>query len=84
MHGDSSWLALPKLYSRREIPVNKEDIATPTKIREWEYLQPISNEIVQNNNVHVGLLIGANCMKALELTRILQSQDGGPYPYKTR
>ena len=84
MHGDSGWLALPKLYSRREIPVDKEEIATPTKIREWKYLEPISNEIVQNDDVHVGLLIGANCMKALEPTRILQSQDGGPYAYKTR
>ena len=70
MHGDSSWLALPKLYSRREIPVDKEEIASPTKI--------------DNDDVHVGLLIGANCMKALEPTRILQSQDGGLYTYKTR
>ena len=84
MHGDSSWLALPKLFSRREILVDKEEIATPTKIREWEYLQPISNEIVQNDDVHVGLLIGVNCMKALEPTRILQSQNGGPYAYKTK
>ena len=84
MHGDSGWLALPKLYSRREIPVDKEEIATPTKIREWNYLQPISNEIVQNDDVRVGLLIGANCMKALEPTRILQSQDGGLYAHKTR
>ena len=82
MHHDSSWLALPKLYSRREIPVDKEEIATPRKIREWEYLQPISNEIVQNDDA--GLLIGENCMKALEPTRILQSQNDGPYAYKTR
>ena len=33
MHDDSSWLALSKLYSRREIPVDKEEIATPTTIR---------------------------------------------------
>ena len=46
MHGETGWLSLPKLYSRREIPVNKAEIATPTKIREWKYLQPISNEIV--------------------------------------
>ena len=83
IHGDSSWLALPKQYSRREIQVDKEEIATLTNIREWEYLQPISNEIVNNDDVHVGLLIGENCMKALEPTRILQSQDGGPYAYKT-
>ena len=84
MHCDSSWLALPKLYCRREIPVHKEEIATPTKIGEWEYLQPISNEIVQNDDADVGLLIGANCMKALEPTRILQNQNGGPYAYNTR
>ena len=84
MHGDSSWLALPKLYSRREIPVDKEDIATPTKIREWEYLQPISNEFVQNDDVRVSLLIRVYCMKALEPTGILQSQDGSPYSCKTR
>ena len=77
MHGDSIGAALPKLYSRREIPVHKEDIATPSKIKEWEYLQPILNEI-QKDDVYVGLLVGANCMKLLEPTRILQSQDGGP------
>ena len=36
MDGDSGCLALPKLYSRREIPVDKEEIATATKIREWK------------------------------------------------
>ena len=84
IHGDSSWLALPKIYSRREIPVDKEEIATPTKIREWEYLKSISNEIAQNDDVNVGLMVGANYMKALEPTRILQSQNGGLYAYKTR
>ena len=84
MHCDSSWLALPKLYSRREIPVDEEEIATPTKIEERKYLQPTSNEIVQNDDVCVGLSIGTNCMKALEPTMFLQSQDGGPYVYKTR
>ena len=47
-------------------------------------MQPISNEIVQNVEVHVSLLIGGKCMKALEPTMIFQSQDGYPYAYKTR
>ena len=46
-------------------------------------MQPISNEIVQNVDVHVDLLIGENYMKVLESTRILQSQDGDRYSYKT-
>ena len=34
MSGDGSLLSLPKLYTRREIPVDKEEIATPAKIKE--------------------------------------------------
>ena len=33
MSSDVSLLSLPKLYTRREIPVDKEEIATPTKIK---------------------------------------------------
>ena len=84
INGDSSCLALPKLYARKEIPVDKEEIATPAKIKEWKHLTPISNEIVQRAYVQVSLLIGANCMKALEPTQIIHSEGGGPYAYKTR
>ena len=87
MSGDSSLLSLPKLNTRREIPVDKEEIATPAKIKEWKHLRSISNEIVQRDDVQVGLLIGANCMKALEIihrTKITHSEGGGPYAYKTR
>ena len=59
LSGDGSLLPLPKLYTRREIPVDKEEIATPAKIREWKHLRSISNEIVQRDDVQVGLLIGA-------------------------
>ena len=33
MSGGDSLLPLPNLYTRREIPVDKEEIATPTKIK---------------------------------------------------
>ena len=36
MNDDSSWLALPKLYARKEIPVDKEEIVTPANITEWQ------------------------------------------------
>ena len=84
MTGDSSLLALPKLYAKRDIPVDKEEIATPAKIKEWEHLRSISNEIVQKDDLQAGLLIGANCMKALEPTKIIHSEGGGPYAYKPR
>ena len=84
MSGDSSLLTLPKLYARREIPVDKEEIATPDKIKEQKHLRSISNEIVQKDDVQVGLLIGANCMKVLEPTKIIHSEGGGPYVCKTK
>ena len=39
---------------------------------------------MQRDDVQVGLLIGANSMKALEPTKIIHSEGGGPYAYKTR
>ena len=41
LHGDSSWLNLPKMYARRNLPVGKEEITTPVRISRWEYLKPI-------------------------------------------
>ena len=38
--------------------MDKEEIATPARISKWEYLKPISNEIVQDEDIVVGLLIG--------------------------
>ena len=35
------------------------------------------------SDISVGLLIGANCTKALEPIEILQSRNGGPYAFKT-
>ena len=62
--------------------MDKEEIATPPRISKWEYLKPISNEIVQDGDIVVGLLIGANCMKALEPMKIIPSKEDGPYAYK--
>ena len=47
MSGDGSFLTLSKLYAKRKIPVDKEEIATRAKIKEWKHLRLISNEIVQ-------------------------------------
>ena len=83
LQGNSIWINLPKMYARRNLPVDKEEIATPARISKWEYLKPISNEIVQDEDIVVGLLIGANCMKALEPMKIIPSKEDGPYAYKT-
>ena len=61
----STWIKLPRIYSRKHLPDDKREVATPDKIEEWDYLKTISSEVTQADDVEVGLLIGANCMKAL-------------------
>ena len=39
------WTELSKAYSRRCLPVERYEIATPGKIKRWEYLKPISKVI---------------------------------------
>ena len=46
-------------------------------------MKTISSEITQADDVEVGLLIGANCMKALEPLKMIASNNGGPYAYQT-
>ena len=39
-NGDGNWLRMQRLYAKKDLPVDKEDIATPEKITEWN----ISNQ----------------------------------------
>ena len=39
--GNNSWVKLPKMYARTELLVDKEEIATPNKIKQWDYLKVI-------------------------------------------
>ena len=77
--GSAEWIEVTKGYSRNLLPVEREN-----KIKKWKYLNPITAEITQNDDIEVGMLIGANYMKALELAEITASQDGGSYAYKTK
>ena len=71
------------MHARRNLPEDKEEITTSARISNWEYLKPISNEIVQDQDIVVGLLVGANCMKTLEPMKIILSKEDCPYAYKT-
>ena len=74
---------LPNIYTREDLPVEADEVATPNKLRKWKYLQRIAPNICQEDNVNVALLIGANCQKALEPIEVVPSENGGPCAYKT-
>ena len=52
--------------------------------RKWKYLENVTNNLIFSNKISAGLLIEANCTKALELIEILQSRNGGSYAFKTQ
>ena len=79
--GKNRWVKKPKAFSRDELQVDTEDIATPEKIAKWEYLDEILHEISQSSDVEIGLLIGANCSKVLEPNKIIPSRNGGSYAF---
>ena len=38
----STWIKLPRIYTRKHLPIDKKEVATPDKIEEWDYLKTIS------------------------------------------
>ena len=48
------------------------------------HLERILDEINEDDNISVGLLIRANCTKALEPIDVIPSKNNGPYAIKTR
>ena len=78
------WLELPDTYIKRYSPVDKEDVATSSKLKQWKHLESTVGKISQKEDISVRLLIGANCAKALGLNRIIPSKNDGPYAFKTK
>ena len=79
---NSSSIILPKVYTRNEIPVSNDDIATKDKLQKWKYLEHISHNF-EKRMLKVEMLIGADCSEALEPINVVPSQNGGPYAYET-
>ena len=67
------------------MPFGPEELPTSTNMRNWRHLSSITKYIPEfDSNIPFGLLIGGNCVKALEPCEIVTSQDGGPYAVRIR
>ena len=60
---------------RDELPVDNDDITKQGQLKQLKYLELVVCQLNLEENVSVGLLIGANCMKALEPIQVLQSRN---------
>ena len=59
----AKWIRLPSNFTRKEIPVEQNEAATPAKLKQWKHTDRISGEIGGNESIIVDLLI-SNCLKA--------------------
>ena len=58
--GKPKWIKLPRTYTKHDLLLDEQEIATPENMRKRNYLERIANEICLNTYISVGLLIGAN------------------------
>ena len=42
---DSEWIELPKTFMKRYLPVDQNDLATPSKLKQWKYMEGIRDKI---------------------------------------
>ena len=59
------------------------EIATARKLKKWDYLEKISKELGDNEDINVDILIGANCLEALEPVEVIPRQNDGLYAIRT-
>ena len=78
----NKWLTLPRTFAKSELPVDSDDVTNPCELKKWKYLDHIINQLKWKENPDVGLLIGANCTKALEPIEMIQSRNGGSYAFR--
>ena len=70
-------------YTQNQLPVDTNEGTTPKKLQKLKYLEPILGEISEKDGIQVDLLIGANCVMALEPIKVISGEAQGPYAYKT-
>ena len=74
---------MPKSFTRKEIPVDPVEIATPIKLRKWKYFDKVAKRFATDDEVSADLLIGANCVEASEPLNVISRHCGGHYAFRT-
>ena len=77
-------IPLPKTYTRKTIPVCRDQIPNPETARQRPHLESLTSELMTpESNVEVGLLIGANCPRAIKPREVIPGNDDDPYAIRT-
>ena len=84
IYGNSAPIKLPTSYSREVITFNEEEVPTADNIKHWNHLHSIIEKLpAYDSTIPLGLIIGANCPKALEPHEVIPSCENGPYALRS-
>ena len=70
-------------YTQEDLPVDNTETARTEKLKTWSNLDKVKPVMIVDDSIKVSSLIGANCVRALEPRKLISSQNGDPYAFKT-
>ena len=77
-------ISLPRLFTRKVLPINKDEVPTVDKVKDWPHLESIMKEIPDiDPDAPVALLIGVNCPTALRPLEVINEENSGPLAQRT-
>ena len=71
---------LPEVYSRSNLPIPAEAIATQQDVNRWPHLKGVKMPKIE---AEIGLLIGSNVPLALQPREYIPSENSGPFATRT-
>ena len=75
---------LPKVYLRKRIPHQKNQIPTPEVASKWPHLNKIVEKLhPYQSNTDMALLIGCNCPHAIKPREVILGKGDDPYAIRT-
>ena len=77
-------IELPPTFMRPYLAMGEDDVATPSNIKDWDYLDKIKHMIPEyDSSIPFALMLGGDCPLANEPFEFINSQGKGPYAKRT-
>ena len=77
-------VALPQCFSREVIPADRASIPRRESARRWPHLRSVADQLpLYHPSAEIGLLIGANCPKAVKPRDAITGSDDDPWAVRS-
>eukprot|EP00795_Rhopilema_esculentum_P001046 gene1046-15376_t len=81
---NTNTISLPRLFTRKSLLIDKDEIPTVDKVKHWPYLEGIVKEIPDiDPDAPVALLIGFSCPAALRPLQVINEENNAPFAQRT-